>query len=380
MFNKLLNIPSKWRGLRRPLGFGPINESTPLIKQLAHILGQFACEVHLLTCPWVDESKSSGVQSLPRAYLEAVLYECLVSTATLSTEDLGSAIAFVAEERMPDMFHVGTYLMSATGLQNTFNKRYVTEPLKYPVVGHGTFAYSGIRRKDCHPKPVMRVAGYISFYAALILSEVAPNQGVIATVCRLIEELQSQSGLRFRSLCNHKQSAGILVNTVDKTDFRVIWVERLHVAQVPSYGVDERSVEISRAGMDNQSCGFVYDHYVAVLIYYIKRYIFCRYCIIMTWAVEHQSYDIVRANLIAALHRTVVDMNESCVGSLLNAVATGVLHAHEQVLVDSLRLLTFVDYKPEMLIELLLAIEFLIVHVIIYIVQFFLSHLFSRSS
>ena len=78
MFNKLLNIPSKWRGLWSPLGFGPTNESTPLIKQLAHILGQFACEVHLLTCPWVDESKSSGVQSLPRAYLEAVLYECLV--------------------------------------------------------------------------------------------------------------------------------------------------------------------------------------------------------------------------------------------------------------------------------------------------------------
>ena len=57
------------------------------------------------------ESQRPGMECLTRTYGKTVLYELLVFTELCAAQDLVSAITFVVEKRMADMFHVGSDLM-----------------------------------------------------------------------------------------------------------------------------------------------------------------------------------------------------------------------------------------------------------------------------
>ena len=61
------------------------------------------------------------VQSLTGTDLEAVLDECFVCRAAVAAQYLGAAIAFVAKQRVADMFHVGTNLVCSArfGIHST---------------------------------------------------------------------------------------------------------------------------------------------------------------------------------------------------------------------------------------------------------------------
>ena len=56
------------------------------------------------------------MQRLPVAEFEAVVDVLPVAGRALTAQHLRAAIALIAEERMADVAHVGTYLMRAAGL------------------------------------------------------------------------------------------------------------------------------------------------------------------------------------------------------------------------------------------------------------------------
>ena len=159
---------------------------------------------------------------------------------------------------------------------------------------------------------------------------------------RLVEELSAQSRLRIRRLRNDKQSARVLVNSVYQPHFRIVRIESRHILQMPGYGIDQRTVEIACTGMDDKPCRLVDDHQHVVFVDNIQRYVLGFYGIVVLRTVEHQRDDILRAHLVAALHRCTVHMDKSGIGRLLNAVAAGMLHPLVEKLVYADRLLALV--------------------------------------
>ena len=93
----------------------------------------------------MNKTECTRMQSLSRTEVEAVLYECFVGAATFATQYLHSAIALVSKQRMTDMAHVGTYLMSAASLEDTLHECHISETLYHAVVGDSLFAYARIR-------------------------------------------------------------------------------------------------------------------------------------------------------------------------------------------------------------------------------------------
>ena len=251
---------------------------------------------------------------------------------------------------MTNMLHVCTDLVRAACLENTLNERHIAITFYHAPMGDGRLAYARVGRHDRHAQAVFRVACNVAFNASLVFGEIAPHQRVVATVCGLVEELQSETGLRLRGLCHDEQTAGVFVYAVNESHLRVVRVIALQVSQMPRHSVDERAMKVACAGMNHQSCGFVHHHQLRIFIDHVEGNVFCLNLRLMTWAVEHQRHHIARAHLIVALHRLVVDVYESGIGSLLYAVTRRVLQLLTHELVHAHGLLTGVCLEAEMLV------------------------------
>ena len=67
------------------------------------------------------------MQSLSGTSVKAIIYKLFVFTKMGSFQYLMTAIAFVIEQHMTDMFHVDTNLMSTSCFKYTFHKGYVSQ-------------------------------------------------------------------------------------------------------------------------------------------------------------------------------------------------------------------------------------------------------------
>ena len=112
------------------------------------------------------------MKSLPMAQFEAVLYKRFVAAAALAAKYFGSTIAFITEQRMPDVFHVGTYLMGTARFKHTLHQRYIAEALYHAIVGDGRFPYFGVGWEHRHAQSVLRVTGDIAFNAYLVFGKI----------------------------------------------------------------------------------------------------------------------------------------------------------------------------------------------------------------
>ena len=149
----------------------------------------------------------------------------------------------------------------------------------------------------------------------------------------VVEELLAQARLSLGCLGYHQQSAGVLVYAVHQSYLRVVGIVCGQMAQVPCDGMYQRTVEIAAARMYHHACGFVDDHQVVVFVAYVEWNILRHDGRIVVRAVEHQCHHIAGTHLIVALHRTLVDMNKTCVGRLLYAVAGLMGHVLRQIFV-----------------------------------------------
>ena len=167
----------------------------------------------------------------------------------------------------------------------------------------------------------------------------------------LIEKLQAKMGLGFGGLGYYQQAAGVLVNTMNKSHFGVVGVVAGHIAHVPCYGVDECTVVVAATGMYYHAGRLVDYHEAVVLVNYFKGNFLRLYAAFMARTVEHEGNDIAGAHLVVALHRAVIDMNETGVGCLLYAVATAVLQLLGHEAVYAQWHLTGIRHQTDVLVE-----------------------------
>ena len=168
---------------------GAGDEAAPLFYQLSEIIWPLAIEVHLLLGNRMHEAEGLGMESLTWAELEAILYESLIAAAALTSQNLCSTVCLVHEERMADVFHVGTYLVGSACLQDALHEGGIAESLQHLVVGNGSLANATIRVEHLHAEAILRVATDIALDASLILHDIAPYQSIVTAMGGLIEEL-----------------------------------------------------------------------------------------------------------------------------------------------------------------------------------------------
>ena len=102
--------------------------------------------------------------------------------------------------------------------------------------------------------------------------------------------------------------------------------------------------------MHHQACRLVDDHQLVVLIAHVERHLLWHDGGVEVRTSEAKADDVACTNLIIALDGFVVDKEESALGSLLYAVAAGVLSMLSKVFVDAQRYLTTVYLDAQMLI------------------------------
>ena len=204
----LLKYPGRARGGSLSI----LRVASPFLNQLHHVGWEVGVEIHFLPCAWMDETKGFGVEGLARANLETVFHELLVFGELGASQNLLSSIAFVVEEHMPDVFHVGTDLVGAPRFEDTFHECDVRETFQHIIVGHSVLANFRIRGKHSHLHTVFWIAGDIAFDAPFVFCEVAPHDGVIFTLRRLVEELQTEFRFGISGLGDDEQARCVLVD------------------------------------------------------------------------------------------------------------------------------------------------------------------------
>ena len=261
---------------------------------------------------------------------------------------------------MADVFHVGTYLVSTASLQAALDERGIAEALQYAPMGDSGFACVTIGWEDGHALAVAGVTADVALNTTFVLREMSPNQRIVASMGIMVKKLLTQMGLGIGCLCHDKQSAGILIDAVDKSDAGVVGVVSRQTTQMPGDGIDQRTVKVTHAGMHDHACRLVDDHELIIFIDDVKGNILWLDGGIIVRTVKHQRDDIARSHLVIALHRTaVISTSESpypdiaCIGSLLNTVSRSVLHVLGQEFINAQRLLSAIYFDTEMLEELL---------------------------
>ena len=114
----------------------------------------------------MNKAEGLGMESLTWAELEAILYESLVTTAALTSQNLGTTIGFIHEERMTDLLHVGTDLMGTARFQDALYQGGIAEALQNLIMGNCTLADTAIRVEDLHAETVLRVTSDIALDAS----------------------------------------------------------------------------------------------------------------------------------------------------------------------------------------------------------------------
>ena len=149
------------------------------------------------------------MESLTWTELEAILYESLVTTTALTSQDLGTTIGLIHEEWMTYLLHVGTDLMGTARFQDALYQGGIAETLQDLIMSNRTLADTAIRIEDLHAETVLGITTDIALDASLILHDITPYQRIVTAMGSLVEELLAQCRLGSRSLGYYEQSAGI---------------------------------------------------------------------------------------------------------------------------------------------------------------------------
>ena len=299
----------------------------------------------------MGEAQRAGVQCLARAQGKAVLDVLLVFLRAEAFEYLGSAVFVVAEEGMAYMLHVYANLVRSSGLEAAFNECDIREALEYAPMGNGFFCLGTVLEVPYAVEgAVLVVACESSFDGAAVLPESAPDEGVVGAFGRMVEELPCQMGLRFRRLGDEQQTRGVLVDTVDEADGRVVYVNFLIFAfshfrillEVPGEGMEEGVFVVAVTGMNDQTGRLVDHEQVVVLIDDVERYVLRRDGVVMRFVVEQHLNDITGFDAVVGGHGLAVDPHITRIRGRLDTVAARVGHVHREVFVNALLALALV--------------------------------------
>ena len=222
---------------------------------------------------------------------------------------------------MAYMGHVDAYLMGTSCFKHTFDKRYMTEFLDSLIVRHRMLAGWIIRRQNRHFQPVSGITPYISLYTSESRSGASPHKGVVFPLGGLVEKLASEVCLGIRRLGHYQQPGSVLVNSMYKTETRIVYVIVRGIAKMPCKRVDESARIVPMAGMYDKSGRFVDNKHRVILINYIKRDILGYNFKLVFRAIHDHLNHVIRLDTVIRLDSLAVDKYTTGLRSLLDTVS-----------------------------------------------------------
>ena len=127
---------------------------------------------------------------------------------------------------------------------------------------------------------------------------------------------------------------------------------------MPGNCIYQCATEVTTAWVHNHSCRFVNDHQIVVFINDIKwNILWFDGCIIMR-TVEHQCDHIAWTNFVVTFNRTIIHMDKTCIGSLLDTITTRMRLMLGNILINTYGDLPFVHFHTEMFIKLSVTVLF----------------------
>ena len=241
-----------------------------------------------------------------------------------------------------------TNLVRAARLQTALYERNISVAFQHAVVRHGVLAVRTVG-KDIHLQAILRATADVADDCTLVLGQITPHKGNVATMNRVVEELFGQSCVRTLVLGYHQQTRCILVDAVYQSRAHIALLEQRQILQVVGERIDQRAAIISAAGVDNHSRLLIYDYQVVILIHHIERDVLGD-DLHLALGVGHNERDVIhRLYLVARLCRHAIHQNVAAVGSRLYAVARAVFHTIDQILIQAQHLLSAIDRDGEVL-------------------------------
>ena len=136
----------------------------------------------------MNETQCLCVKCLAGAYLEAVLHKLHIFARGCSSQHLVATISRVVKQWMSDMFHVNTYLVSATGFQLASHHCYMRKVFKHGVMCYSRLAHIAFGENG-HLQSGVETSAYVAFHSAVFVVECSPHQGYVLSFCCFVEKL-----------------------------------------------------------------------------------------------------------------------------------------------------------------------------------------------
>ena len=162
----------------------------------------------------VLEPERLGMERVTRHQGETILDELPVLGERGALEDAVAAVTLVVEQRMTLPRHVDANLVGTARFETAFDERDVVITFQHAPMGHGMLAV-GTVLEDVHFLPLARTAAYVARDSPLVLGEIAPHEGDIAAINRVVEKLLGQPCVGLLVLGDDQQSRSVLVDAVD---------------------------------------------------------------------------------------------------------------------------------------------------------------------
>ncbi len=137
------------------------------------------------------EAQRFGVQRVPGHDVESLLHKHFVLAEHRAFHNVIAAIALIAEQRVPDVFHVYANLVGAAGFEIALYEAHKIQSFQHFVMRDGPFAMIAFRENGKH-LPVFAVAAHMPAHSTLVGFGFAPNHCVISALYGVVKKLFGQ--------------------------------------------------------------------------------------------------------------------------------------------------------------------------------------------
>ena len=162
--------------------------SIPFLQDRLKISRQAEGKLLVLARGRMFKTQETGVQSMARHSLEAVLDKLLILREGGTLQYLVATVALIIKERVADILHMNTNLVRSSRFESALHQSNISVAFQHLVVRNGMLTLRTIG-KDIHLVAVLRVATDMSRNCTLILRQVTPHERNVATLCGVVEEL-----------------------------------------------------------------------------------------------------------------------------------------------------------------------------------------------
>ena len=221
----------------------------------------------------MNEAQRLGMERLSRANGETVIHKLFIFRRGCSFQNLVSTITLIVEQRMPDIFHMDTYLMRTPGFEAAFHQCDIAQTFQNGIVGDRRLALISFG-ENRHLHAVTRITADIAFDPSFVVAYDTPYERPVFTFGRFVEKLQTEVCFSFRLFSDNQQAGSIFIDTMNESEGGIVRIVCRIIFQIPSKGIHQCAGIVPMSGVYDQSGRLIDHQQIVIFLYDFYRNIF----------------------------------------------------------------------------------------------------------